>query len=322
MAQSFDNSVDKTITFTGFTTSSYSVVEEVSYRQTLGLLTNKTSTKVRVVADEVIPLDPNYSLEQTSLSLYGRDSNKLEIVFSPDTQMLLDAASNLGNFNIKDYIGDPRTTTDARYIALDSFLRNNWEQRLRNVPISNYVKLFKLYDQGLFEQLKQLIPARVSPNTGFTIGLQNLYRNKVEKIRETGEVFDLTGDLETRTLTPIMTEDSVNVTVDTLPSFTLNIVDQINVLGVILNETSKAVAEITGLTLVGNKVVNPEGIIDVPLDEVYILELVHNINAQTDDDGTLAHLTYLGTQISAPGFNLPTPDTLDKKSVVEYVDLV
>jgi hypothetical protein len=322
MPQSFDNSITKTITFSGFTTSSYDTVEEVNYVKTTPLLVDTSSNKVRIVEDQSTNLDPEHSLERTSLELFGRDSNRLDIVFSPDKKVLLDAASNLGDFNIKEYVGDPRTETAPNYIVLESYLRNNWEQRLRTVPVSNYVRLFKLYDQGLFEQLKQLIPARVSPEIGFTLGLQNLYRNKTAKLKELGEVSNLSTDIESNLTVPRITEDSVTAILSTEPDYSFRVVSQVDISGEILNRTSEVLAEVSGLVLSGAKIINPEGEIEITSPEEEVLEVLTNINTQTEDDGTLSHLTYIGTQVSSPGFNLPTPETLDKKSVVEYVDFV
>jgi hypothetical protein len=66
---------------------------------------------------------------------YTRDLNYVEVAFSPQNEINEDIISQLGYFNIGEYIGDPRLVSSSAtsYPALDA-LRNAYFEKY----ISNY----------------------------------------------------------------------------------------------------------------------------------------------------------------------------------------
>ena len=121
--------------------------------------------------------------------------------------------SSLGiNFNIDDYIGDPRDLYDSSYNEVYPFFGNTSLEDYRNgILIQNtsgnpyldppnlkdFVRSFKFYDNVLFKMIKDFIPARVALDTGIIIKPHLLERSKIKSPVLTGVDETYSGSMTT-----------------------------------------------------------------------------------------------------------------------------
>jgi hypothetical protein len=106
------------------------------------------------------------------------DSNRLGLFFSPIKELNMDILKSFGDFNIDNYIGDPRDEYKDSYGELEK-LREYYFQRLQNRNIYEYIRLVKYIDRSLFEVLTDLAPARAIVSKGLLIEPHFLERSKV-----------------------------------------------------------------------------------------------------------------------------------------------
>jgi len=119
---------------------------------------------------------------------YTDDIHPVEVGFSPTdninkfiiSKSLADPA--LVNFNIDDYIGDPRDLTTDKYDDLYVI----GEEVLGNLPQYNvfeFVRLIKFFDNTIFRMIKDFIPARSIADTGIIIKPNILNRSKARSVK-------------------------------------------------------------------------------------------------------------------------------------------
>lgn len=116
------------------------------------------------------------------------DSNRVGLFFSPTKELNFDIAKSLGGLNLDNYIGDPSDDYKANYTSLDS-LRNYYFQRFDGRDIYSYINLIKLYEKSMFEDIKNMLPARVKATTGLLIEPHILERSKIEQKKPTGDEY-------------------------------------------------------------------------------------------------------------------------------------
>ena len=112
------------------------------------------------------------------------DSNRVGLFFSPTKDLNLDIAKSFGGLSIDNYIGDPSDMYNENYAQLDS-LRNYYFQRFNNRNIYDYINLIKLYEKSMFDDIKNMLPARVKATTGLLIEPHFLERSKVKHRKPT-----------------------------------------------------------------------------------------------------------------------------------------
>ena len=116
------------------------------------------------------------------------DSPKLGLFFSPTKELNMDILKSFGNFNIDNYIGDPRDEFNEDYTELKT-LRDYYFERLdRNVQ--EYIQLVRNIDKSLFDVLEDLVPARAKVAKGLLIEPHILERNKQKWKRPSSEKND------------------------------------------------------------------------------------------------------------------------------------
>ena len=121
-------------------------------------------------------IQQNYSISQS----YTRDVNYVEVAFSPQNEINDDITSQIGFFNIGEYIGDPRLVSSSAqsYPDLD-VLRNDYFQKyIQNYNYNDFIRLIKYFDNSLFKLIKDFVPARAGVSTGIVIKQHLLERNK------------------------------------------------------------------------------------------------------------------------------------------------
>jgi hypothetical protein len=147
---------------------------------------NIISSKIKI-EDTVLPgenvLSPFRSLQQNySVSeSYTRDVNYVEVAFSPQNEINDDITSQLGYFNIGDYIGDPRQLVNTNVTEYPDFnkIRDYYFQKYQsNYNLKDYVRLIKYFDNSLFKLIKDFVPARTSLAAGVVIKQHLLERNR------------------------------------------------------------------------------------------------------------------------------------------------
>ena len=167
----------------GFTGNFFSsVVDETkSNVPSLGPL-RRTSNKIRI---EPNPLKLGWNLDadhRSTVSAYDtapNDSNKVGVFFAPTDVINTDIIESVANLNFDNYLGDPRDIQELEYRGLKSASNNYWKKYNSPNNFWDYIRLIKFYDQSLFGQIRQMIPARAKSNLGILVEPNIFERNKV-----------------------------------------------------------------------------------------------------------------------------------------------
>jgi len=146
---------------------------------------NAISDKIRL-ENSVIPtgsvLSPFRSLAQNiaASQSYTANTNLLEVAFAPQDEINDDIISQIGYFNIGEFIGDPRqrSSSATSYPDLDALRNEYFEKYTSNYDLNDYIRLIKYFDNSLFKMIKDFVPARTSLASGVIIKQTLLERNK------------------------------------------------------------------------------------------------------------------------------------------------
>jgi hypothetical protein len=186
------------------------------------------SNKIRFEEQELIG-DLSYKQRATKKSFDRApiDSNRLGIFFSPIKELNMDIIKAFGDFNIDNYIGDPKDQYNDGYKKLDE-LREYYFQRL-NLNAGEYIQLVRYINKSLFDVLADLTPARAKVSKGLLIEPHFLERSKVRWDKPSGSILPLDGvigvdeiekiEANYKSLDGIITEDDNTELVGTLPTF-------------------------------------------------------------------------------------------------------
>jgi len=110
------------------------------------------------------------------------DSNRVGVFVSPTKELNFDIAKSIGANNLDDYIGDPSDLYNDSYRGLDS-LRRYYFKRIKNPDIYEYINIVKYYEKAMFEDIKQMLPARAKFTSGILIEPHFLERSKYQHQR-------------------------------------------------------------------------------------------------------------------------------------------
>jgi hypothetical protein len=182
--QSFYLSGSSTYTLNG--TYSFVPQNEIIYQdQFQAGVKNAVSEKIRIISSSLAPgnvLSKYISIQQqTPLDeTFSKDVNYVEVAFSPQDEVNDDIISQLGSFNIGNYIGDPRQVSSSlTYYPDFNVLRNSYFSKYtENYNLWDYIRLIKFYDNSLFKMIQDFTPARAGLATGIVIKQTLLERNK------------------------------------------------------------------------------------------------------------------------------------------------
>jgi hypothetical protein len=143
---------------------------------------------------------------------YTDDLHTVEIGFSPTDNIdnyivsYSLATGSLSNFNIDNYIGDPRSLTANTYGLLNSTgslvyrLSDLTDQIMSGSTAYNvfdYVRLIKFFDNTIFKMVRDFVPARVTADTGIIIKPHLLQRNKAKSVLLSGSRPEYSGSIDT-----------------------------------------------------------------------------------------------------------------------------
>ena len=294
--------------------------------------------KVRIEQNELIgTLDLKTRAEQSQFDKAPLDSNRLGVYFSPQTMIDEDIIAHLGFTELDSYIGDPGETEKYSYPRLIQFAAEYWKKYENANDFNAYIKIFTLYDLSFFRQVSQLIPARVDKLTGILVQPNLLERSKdtiLPQISKFNETYEALIDLDV---------DSYNIT----GSYT-------DLLGVIDDVINNPIADFYDTNGTFN-VLSDNAIYDgfiycydqlfmsgstlttgssaYWLCDVLLPTILSSTTSEftTDSNGNpsdindyiptgLDNLFYNGSQMSSPGFNVASNDTIDGGPVVEIND--
>jgi hypothetical protein len=127
---------------------------------------------------------------------YTDDLHGVEIGFSPTTNIDNYILSQVqSDFNIDQYIGDPRDLQQSTYQDLNNFSQTLL-QDLDRYDVKDFVRLIKFFDNIVFKIVKDFLPARVSKSTGIIIKPHLLSRSKIKTPTQLGAFEYLEGLVE------------------------------------------------------------------------------------------------------------------------------
>jgi hypothetical protein len=168
---------------------------------------NAISDKIRL-ENSIIPtgsvLSPFRSLAQNLAvsQSYTVNTNLLEVAFAPQDEINDDIISQIGYFNIGEFIGDPRqrSSSATSYPDLDRLRNEYFEKYTSNYDLNDYIRLIKYFDNSLFKMIKDFVPARTSLASGVVIKQTLLERNKYPQPQVSQENITYTGSIKSTQL--------------------------------------------------------------------------------------------------------------------------
>ena len=159
----------------------YSTVEETYYIQGVSLGGNvPRSQKIRIESNELVRrLSPKTSAERSRFDRAPIDTNRVGLFYSAADQINKDIFNHIGDVALDDYVGDPDHEVISEYPDLSHFSKEYWKKYSNKNDINAFMRIFSQFDFSLFNQIKQLLPARVDEATGLLVEPHALERAKV-----------------------------------------------------------------------------------------------------------------------------------------------
>jgi hypothetical protein len=156
-------------------------------------LLDSNSDKIRVISTQITGsvLSPYVRLEEESTnitSVRSTDYHKIDISFSPqneiDNVLSSSISSVITDFEIDNYIGDPRFELSGSYPTLNTLRQSHITSSFTTeFDYAGFIGLIKFFDNSLFKMLKDYVPGRSTLLTGVTIRPQNLERIKFKRLQ-------------------------------------------------------------------------------------------------------------------------------------------
>ena len=140
----------------------------------------RNATKIRIEPTTITgPLSSNVRREQSSQDFAPIDSNKLGVFFSPTDVVNEDIMYSIADFDFNDLVGDPRDVYKDSYRGLEHTQRKYWKKYSKTNNFWDYLRIIDYYDSGIWQQLRNLSPARANTTLGVLIEPNILERSKV-----------------------------------------------------------------------------------------------------------------------------------------------
>jgi len=146
----------------GLSSLDYNSSQETYYQYTPDYGPNiYDSNKIEFVSTELLSdLNPDKSVENSNETRYEIPSNKIRIALSPTDIINDDIFAHTGYFSIDDYIGNPEDINRDYYNELETFTNEYWKKYSQVNSAEAYYNILKLFDYSVFQQIKQVLPAR------------------------------------------------------------------------------------------------------------------------------------------------------------------
>ena len=123
----------------------------------------------------------------------------LKYLFHLKNEINDDITSQLGYFNIGDYIGDPRQLVNKNATFYPDFNKIRDDYFLKyssSYNVLDYVRIIKYFDNSLFKLIKDFTPARVDLASGVVIKQHILERNRYSPAQADYEFQDYSGSVK------------------------------------------------------------------------------------------------------------------------------
>ena len=177
--------------------------EYIHQDQVVGGIKNRITDKI-TTNDLILPegntLSSMRSIQQTSFesSSYTPDVDYLEVAFSPQDQINDDINSQIGYFNLGEYIGDPRhiSQSNRSYPDLDTLRDAYFSKYISSYNLVDFVRLMKFFDNSLFKMIKDFTPARTSLTSGVVVKQHILERNRQRPAQVSYQNLTYTGSVK------------------------------------------------------------------------------------------------------------------------------
>ena len=174
-------SSSKTAVLTDFYSDQYESTVE-NYKMEVSSLGSNTifSEKVRIDSGSLVSgLSIDRSSEISKFDRQPPDSNKLMIAFSPQHIINEDIYEAIGNTSLDDYIGDYSSLYSNQYKDLKRFSKEYWKKYDNKNDFTAYINLIALFDFSVFDQIRQVLPARTNDILGLVIEPNILERSRI-----------------------------------------------------------------------------------------------------------------------------------------------
>ena len=170
--------------FNNFSQSNFEGINETHYivNPSIGnqsIFSDKIIIETSDTYDHLV-LDKDRSTENVNNNTKNSNNNRVGIYFSPQNIINEDIFKHAGYFRIDDYIGDPESLYKAAYPDLTFFSQEYWKKYQTKNNLGQYLRLFKLYDFSIFNQINQTLPERSNKILGLLIEPNILERNRIE----------------------------------------------------------------------------------------------------------------------------------------------
>jgi len=159
----------------------YTPIEETYYVPGVSLGGSlPRSEKIRLEDNYLIRrLSPTNTAERSSFDYAPLDTNRLGLFYSHADQINKDIFNQIGDVELDDFIGDPDDEFEYQYPDLFHFSKQYWKKFTDRNDVNAYIRIFSQFDFSLFNQIKQLLPARTDVAMGLLIEPNALERVKV-----------------------------------------------------------------------------------------------------------------------------------------------
>ena len=155
---------------------------------------------------------------------YTDDQHFIEVGFdlSNAANSYIDTQISGSNFDMDQYIGDPRSRYDTKYEPLTEFGRGilnrdtawnfitytwdnypvNWNENIEFFRTPNaFIRLLNYFDSAIFRIIKDFVPARTKAATGLIVKSHKLARSKIKQVEATPENIIHTGSKSIASIT-------------------------------------------------------------------------------------------------------------------------
>lgn len=178
-------------------------------------LSNHNNDKIYISSNQITGsvLSPHIRLEGEYDEIPNTksiDYHRLDVSFSPqnkiDNVLSASIAATSSNFEIDDYIGDPRLETSGSYPSLETLRKSHIDSNFtEEFDYGGFIELVKFFDNSLFKMIKDYTPGRSNNSVGITIRPQHLERIKIKR---TAPNFNKQDVYDAEFNGPVISEDS------------------------------------------------------------------------------------------------------------------
>ncbi len=294
---------------------------------------NLYSNKIRIINNDIdAPLNSLKSVETISSSKYPSDSPNLGIFLSPQDTVDSDISNQLGYVQLDNYIGNPTNENLTYYPDLERLKNEYWKKYSNKNNIPAMLKVLSIYDFSFFEQVKQLLPARVNPMTGIMIKPNILERNKIvlhnNDISYTKNSYDaqITCTSKSMSGTYDVYHATLNLNTSQPSIYMRNLINYISGSGWVETTNGYTEYEVIQPVVLNNRLSSTRYIreyiystpysasMNLPSSSYYKLAEIQDYSL---DSSTYKTSRYTGTRTTAPGFNSPCPDLPNNEPLIQ-----